>query len=66
MNAEKSSWHETKRMRVAHKVVSESACCSAHARRVAAVSPTQLGVPSAWAVSQQTLEVVDHGVAPQG
>jgi hypothetical protein len=32
---------------------------------VAVVSPTQLDVPSVWAVSQQTLEVVDHGVAPR-
>jgi hypothetical protein len=42
------------------------------------VSPTQLGVPSeravpyeldlpsVFVVSQQTLEVVDHGVAPEG
>jgi hypothetical protein len=42
------------------------------------VSPTQLSVPSAWvvlyeldvpsvwAINQQTLEVVYHGVAPEG
>jgi hypothetical protein len=30
------------------------------------VAPYKLDVPSVWAVSQQTLELVDHGVAPEG
>ena len=79
MNARIRSRHCDKENAHWHKVVGESAYCNTHVHGgVAAVSSAQLGIPRAWAVpykldvpsmwaiSERTLEVVDRGVASEG